>query len=413
MRKGYKETAVGWIPEEWEVVQQGDVATFYNGRAYSLSEWEDSGTPVIRLQNLTGRGDDYYYSNLQLPEHQYCYKGDLLYMWSASFGAYIWQGEKAIFHYHIWKIECNDEALDKMFLFYLLDDITQRMKNHSHGSTMIHVTKGDMEKLLIQLPPLPEQSKIASILSTVDDKIDSINKRIEETRKLKQGLMRRLLTQGIGHTKFKDSPLGRIPEGWEVVRLGDYQLLMTNGFVGTATEYYVDTGGVLYIQGYNVQENKFRFTGIKYVSKSFHKKHKKSQLMEGDLLTVQTGHIGTTVVVPKELEGSNCHALIITRLLKEEFNPKFVSFFLNSEIGKKGIKTIEVGSTLAHINVSDFMKFRIPKPSLLEQHQLADILTDFETKIDILHEKKSSYEQLKRGLMQQLLTGKIRVKLDN
>ena len=190
----FKDSELGRIPESWEVVQQSEVAIFYNGRAYKLSEWEGVGTPVIRLQNLTGTGTEYYYSTLQLPEHQYCINGDLLYMWSATFGPVWWKGEKAIYHYHIWKITTEENKLDRNFLFYLLDQITVRMKKQSHGSTMIHVTKGGMEKLKIQLPPLEEQKQIAEILSTVDKKIENLKEKKQSFEELKKGLMQKLLT---------------------------------------------------------------------------------------------------------------------------------------------------------------------------------------------------------------------------
>ncbi|MNK07666.1 EcoKI restriction-modification system protein HsdS [compost metagenome] len=190
----FKDSPLGRIPKSWEVVKQSDVATFYNGRAYKLSEWEKEGIPVIRLQNLTGTGKNYYYSNLNLPEHQYCHKGDLLYMWSATFGPVWWFGEKAIFHYHIWKIEHNAQLLDKIFHYYLLDNVTTRMKNESHGSTMLHVTKGGMEKLLIQLPPLKEQQMIADILGSVDEKLEVLSKKKTRYKELKLGLMQQLLT---------------------------------------------------------------------------------------------------------------------------------------------------------------------------------------------------------------------------
>ncbi|WP_053978175.1 restriction endonuclease subunit S [Mangrovimonas xylaniphaga] len=189
----FKDSHLGEIPKSWKVVKQSEVATFYNGRAYKLSEWEDKGTPVIRLQNLTGSGKEFYYSNLKLPEHQYCSTGDLLYMWSATFGPVWWQGEKAIYHYHIWKITHSNNLL-KTFHYYLLDDVTRRMKNESHGSTMLHVTKGGMEKLLIQLPPLEEQQKIAEILSTVDDKLEVLEEKKTSFQDLKKGLMQQLLT---------------------------------------------------------------------------------------------------------------------------------------------------------------------------------------------------------------------------
>lgn len=109
---------------------------------------------------------------------------------------------------------------------------------------------------------------------------------------------------------YKLTEVGVIPEDWEVKAMGSITSLMTNGFVGTVTNAYVNNGeGVTYIQGYNVEENGFNFHGIKQVSKIFHARHQKSCLREGDLLTIQTGDIGVTTVVPLELEGSNCHAL--------------------------------------------------------------------------------------------------------
>jgi type I restriction enzyme S subunit len=190
----FKNSPLGEIPASWEVVNQAEVATFYNGRAYKLTEWEKEGTPVIRLQNLTGSGKDYYYSNLELPKHQYCHSGDLLYMWSATFGPVWWRGGKAIFHYHIWKVEVDEKRLDRNYHYYLLDEVTARMKAQSHGSTMLHVTKGGMEKLHIMLPPLPEQRQIAEILTTVDEKIGVLQDKKAQYQTLKRGLMQQLLT---------------------------------------------------------------------------------------------------------------------------------------------------------------------------------------------------------------------------
>ena len=113
---------------------------------------------------------------------------------------------------------------------------------------------------------------------------------------------------------YKNSPLGIIPKEWEVKRLGDCTSLLTNGFVGVATPNYTEnTDGITYIQGFNVTEGGFNLKGIKKVTVEFHRKNIKSSLKEGDLLTIQTGDIGLTTIVPKQLEGSNCHALIITR----------------------------------------------------------------------------------------------------
>ncbi|GHW84085.1 restriction endonuclease subunit S [Vibrio cholerae] len=193
-KKGYKKSELGDIPEDWDVIALGAASTFINGRAYALDEWEKHGTPVIRLQNLTGRGEQYYYSNLQLPEKQYCNFGDLLFMWSATFGPVIWRGTKAIYHYHIWKIVC-ESGYSKSYLFYLLSDMTEKLKRgSSSGGTMLHVTKEKMETTEAIFPPLEEQVAIASILSDMDSDIQALEQRLSKTRQIKQGMMQELLT---------------------------------------------------------------------------------------------------------------------------------------------------------------------------------------------------------------------------
>ncbi|HAY5057016.1 TPA: restriction endonuclease subunit S [Escherichia coli] len=192
--KGTKPSELGEIPVDWEVVTLGTASSFINGRAYSLHEWENSGTPVIRLQNLTGRGDEYYYSNLQLPEKQYCKYGDLLFMWSATFGPVIWRGPKAIYHYHIWKIAC-EVGYSQSYLFYLLDDMTEKLKHSSSsGGTMLHVTKEKMESTKAAFPSYEEQTAIATILSDMDAEIQALEQRLGKTRQIKQGMMQELLT---------------------------------------------------------------------------------------------------------------------------------------------------------------------------------------------------------------------------
>ena len=192
--KGTKPSELGEIPEDWDVSTLGGAATFINGRAYALHEWETSGTPVIRLQNLTGRGADYYYSNLKLPEKQYCDNGDLLFMWSATFGPVIWKGDKAIYHYHIWKIE-KKEISDSKFLYFVLLDMTEKLKNSSSsGGTMLHITKGMMESTPCILPSKEEQTAIATILSDMDSEIQTLEQRLAKTRQIKQGMMQELLT---------------------------------------------------------------------------------------------------------------------------------------------------------------------------------------------------------------------------
>lgn len=148
----------GALPEHWRYARIEEVAQLINGRAYKKDEWRDEGTPVLRIQNLNG-GDSFYFSDLELPDHNYCEKDDLLFAWSASFGPYIWGGGRSIFHYHIWKV-LTSPAVERSFMFLLLKAMTEAVRSASHGLAMLHMTKGAMEGLVVPVPPIDEQHRI-------------------------------------------------------------------------------------------------------------------------------------------------------------------------------------------------------------------------------------------------------------
>lgn len=209
---------------------------------------------------------------------------------------------------------------------------------------------------------------------------------------------------------YKISEAGVIPEDWEVKTLGTLTTLLTNGFVGTATTAYVDgDDGVLYIQGYNVEENGFNFRGIKRVSKAFHSRNKKSCLKAGDLLTIQTGDIGVTTVVTPELAGANCHALIISRFRTQESEPWYYSQYFNFGRGRAAFKEIETGTTMKHLNGGDMKRIFLPSPPVEEQRAIAKALSDVDTLLATLDQMISKKRDLKQAAMQQLLTGKTRL----
>jgi type I restriction enzyme S subunit len=210
---------------------------------------------------------------------------------------------------------------------------------------------------------------------------------------------------------YKQTEVGVIPEDWNATNLGDLTVLMTNGFVGIATRHYVaNENGVLYIQGYNVEENSFNFHGIKYVNEAFHKAHAKSCLRGGDLLTVQTGDVGLTTLVPDSLAGSNCHALIISRFDRKYVAPSFISYYLNSNPGRSRLRLIETGTTMKHLNVGDMLEFLVPIPhTKAEQEAIANALSDADALIESLEQLITKKRQIKQGTMQELLTGKKRL----
>ena len=179
---------------EWKREILNDVCTFHNGRAYKQNELLSDGKyRVLRVGNFF-TNDSWYYSDLELDDEKVAVNGDLLYAWSASFGPRFWTGEKVIYHYHIWKID-SFQQVSKEFLFYFLERDTEKIKNEVQGGTMVHITKGDMEKREILYPSILEQSKIARLLSLLDERIATQNKIIEDLKKLKSAISKYLFAR--------------------------------------------------------------------------------------------------------------------------------------------------------------------------------------------------------------------------
>jgi type I restriction enzyme, S subunit len=206
------------------------------------------------------------------------------------------------------------------------------------------------------------------------------------------------------------SAFGPIPEGWGVAPLGSLVSLMTNGFVGIAKSHYVQQGkGVTYVQGFNVADGGFNLHGIKQVSLEFHSQHKRSHLRQGDLLTVQTGDIGLSTVVDARLQGSNCHALIISRFRKGMADPRFFMRLFNSSAGRQTLRAIETGTTMKHLNVRDMLDLLVPVPPLTEQAAISDALDEISAQIKLIEQFTAKRQAIRQAMMQQLLTGRTRL----
>lgn len=182
------------LPEGWASARLHDICELINGRAYKQDELLDKGKyPVLRVGNFFSNRS-WYYSDLNLDPEKYCDSGDLLYAWSASFGPRIWDGGKVIFHYHIWKTRLVDALIKKRFLYHWFEWDKENIKSdHGTGSTMIHVTKGDMEARRFALPPLLEQQRIVAKIDSLTgisrrarDHLDHIPRLVE---KYKQAIL--------------------------------------------------------------------------------------------------------------------------------------------------------------------------------------------------------------------------------
>lgn len=164
----YRDELFTNIDEKVTEIRMGDVLTFLNGRAYKQEELLTEGKyPVLRVGNFY-TNDSWYYSNLELEDNKYCDKGDLLYSWAATLGPKIWEGEKCIFHYHIWKIVFDEKVIDKKYLYYYLQYDLAEIAKSTTKSTMIHVSMGSMKERIIRFPSLEKQQQIANLIEKFD-----------------------------------------------------------------------------------------------------------------------------------------------------------------------------------------------------------------------------------------------------
>jgi type I restriction enzyme S subunit len=214
-----------------------------------------------------------------------------------------------------------------------------------------------------------------------------------------------------GDSRMTPLNVGPVPPDWEVVSISEVATSVNNGFVGQCLHHQCgEDGGVLYLQGFNVRPNRIELTARTFVTKTFADQHAKARLGEGDVLTVQSGHVGTTAVVPRELAGASCHALIITRPRRDRVSPHFLAGYMNSYVGQARIRGLHVGSSILHINTSELAEYKVPLPPLPEQVRIAEILLCWDSAIAGVVNAAEARRERKRGLMQQLLTGQMRLR---
>lgn len=195
-----KDSGVEWIgcvPEHWEVCKLKYFLNLINGRAYLQHELQEAGKyRILRVGNFF-TNDQWYYSDFELEPEKYCEKGDLLFAWSASFGPYIWDEEKVIYHYHIWKVLLT-RGFNKFYAYYMLQSLSDYKRKDVHGSTMTHITMESMNQTKIPVPSKDEQAFIVEYLDRrcgeIDKQIGAVTKQIDLLREYKQSLITEVVT---------------------------------------------------------------------------------------------------------------------------------------------------------------------------------------------------------------------------
>lgn len=276
---------------EWKEYQIQDVCRLINGRAYSNDEMLEHGKyKIVRVGNLSGGNSTWFYSDLELPADKYCHNGDLLFAWACTFGPHIWKEDNTIFHYHIWKIVEDKDVVDRRFFYYYLKFATGGFLGALNGSVMVHITKSSMEKMIIRIPKkLDDQRRIASILSSLDRKIEMNNKINADLEEMAQAIFKNWFVdfEPFKDGKFVDSELGMIPEGWKVSQIADIPHILETGKrpKGGAVEKGIPSVGAEHVKGMCAYD----YSKTKYINCEFAAKLKTGKINGYELMIYKDG----------------------------------------------------------------------------------------------------------------------------
>ena len=310
------------------------------------------------------------------------------------------------------------EQYNSEFVYYNLNFNVNKIKTIGEGTTFAEISKTALGKVeMFFLENKKEQEKIAEVLSTIDRAIAQTEAIIAKQQRIKTGLMQDLLTKGIDKNsnirseathEFKDSAIGRIPVEWEVENFIDACERVSVG-IATSTTKYFQSEGVPLLRNQNILSGVFDLNELLYISLDFDVINKSKRLKTGDLVTMRTGYPGRTAVTTSFMDGWQTFTTLISTPKKQKYRPDFLSVLMNSFVCRKQILTLQGGGAQQNLNVGWLIKMKVFKPSIAEQTGILSVLNDIDKAIDCNSKQLQKLHHQKTGLMQDLLTGKVRV----
>lgn len=426
-KPGYKETDVGWLPLKWKVRRLSALTKSYAGGTPDRSrpEYFDGDIPWVKSGEVNHRKittTEECISERALAESsaKVAERGAVLVaMYGATAGKVARLQIDAAISQAVLSIRSLGDELDNEFLFWVMESSAEKLLSMCQGAAQPNLSKGLIDGLAVAIPPLPEQQKIAAILTAVDDILDVTTRLIAATQTLRQGLMQTLFSRGVGtqdaagrwvpHTEFKESELGQIPLGWEIRSLESVANVERGKFSARPRNdpKYFEAGDIPFIQTGDVAstarfiESASQFLNMEGlgVSKLF---------PVGTIFITIAANIGDVAIAKMPMACPD--SVVGIKANGDICDSVWLYYLLNSS--KDYFVSRATQNAQKNINLQVLKPFLFALPPMPEQRRIADILTTLDDKLDVLAFKKAHYQTLKRGLMQKLLTGEWRVKLD-
>ncbi len=346
--------------EGWEYKKLGEVASYINGYAFKPEQWKDEGTPIVRIQNLNNPDAPYNYFDGEVPEKVVIDDGDLLISWSASLGAYIWQGGKAFLNQHIFKVAFDKTDIDKMFLKYAVSSKLDSMAGQVHGATMKHIVKKDFDNTKIPYPPLSTQQSIVSELDEINNLLSLKRKELETYDKLAQSLFYEMFGDPVENEK-----------GWEVKKWKDVFDTKLGKMLDKGKQNICDKQ-YPYLANVNVQWGRFDLSDLRTMSFS-ENEIEKFKLIEGDLLLCEGGESGRCAIWKDTGDTILFQKAVHRARLKDKDSADivYVRYYMQFLREQEGLKDYISKSTIEHLTGEKLNKLPIPLPPLPLQHLFA------------------------------------------
>ena len=406
----FKETQIGEIPNDWDVIEVGDLGEVITGATPStfVKQYWNGEYPFVTPTDMT---EGKYVNDTErrvtekgLEKGRLIPKDSVLVTCIASVGKIALASEPCITNQQINAIICKEEA-DPHYVYYATAFRSNILKTWAGRTTNPIVKKSLFEKFPLALPKtVNEQQKIAEVLSTVDEAIQKTSEVIAKTERLKKGLMQELLTKGIGRKEFKDTEIGRIPNEWKVVRIENLGEVVTGTTPSTSVKEYW-SGEYPFVTPTDFSESKYVYSTERKVTK---KGAEKGRLIPRDSVLVVC--IGSTIgKISLAFKECITNQQINTVICKEDSDPHYVYYAIAL---RKNLLRAQAGITAKPIvKKSVFEKFLLPLPPLQEQREIAELLSTVDKKLELERNENTRSERIKQGMMDLLLTGKIRIKV--
>jgi len=420
----YKDTPIGKIPVDWEVVRLRDISQrFYNGGTPDTTnkDYWDGNIPWVtgadfKNQKVTRIRRYITHEGVKNSATNVIENRELLVVTRTGVGKLAIAPFRIAISQDITGVILDQEKALPKYIYWYLNYNEDRLRALIQGTSINGLLRGDLESFVVPLPPLHEQKEIGEILTTLDYAIDKTTQVIEKAKELKKGLVQRLLTRGIGHKKFKKTVVGEIPVEWEVKRLFDTSSNEKYGFTGgpfgsdLKEDCYTDHG-VRIIQLQNIGDGKFLDNYRIFTSEEKANELRSCNIYPGDIIIAKMADpVARACIIPdiddRYLMASDGIRLSVN---EKEYNVDFILYTINSTYFRKNAERHSTGTTRLRIGLTVLKKLPMAIPPLKEQKKIAGILSMIYNELEKESNHKEQLQLLKKGLMQVLLTGKLRV----